>query len=228
MALLPGETDDSFIREVDEEYRRAQLSRLWRRWGRWLIGAIVVFLVALGGLLWWRAEQQRAAGIDGEDYAQALARLEAGNAVAAAPVLKRLAASGGGYAPLAKLTQAANLVTAGDTPSAVRIYTALAADAAQPRPMRDLALIKATRLEFDTLPPATVVTRLQGLSVPGNPWFGVAGEMTAMARLKQNQPALAGALLAGIARDTTLPSSTRGRAQQLGQALGANVPTGVQ
>ncbi len=225
MALLPGETDDSFIREVDEEYRRAQLTSLWSRWGRWLIVGLVVFLAALGGFLWWRAEQARAAGVDGEDFSKAQAKLETGNTPAALPILDRLAGgSAGGYATLAKLTLAANAVQAGDNAKASVILNAIAADAAQPQPFRDLALVKATRLDFDTLPPATIIARLKPLSAPGNPWFGVAGEMTALARLKSGQPQLAAALLADIAKDETVPATLRGRARQLAVSLGATVP----
>ena len=225
MALLPGETDDSFIREVDEEYRRAQLTSLWSRWGRWLVVGLVLFLVILGGFLWWRAEQARAAGVDGEDFSRALSKLETGNTPEATPILNRLASGkAGGYATLAKLTQAANAVQAGDTARASTILNAIAADSAQPQPFRDLALVKATRLDFDALPPATVIARLKPLSAPGNPWFGVAGEMTALARLKSGQPQLAAALLADIAKDETVPATLRGRARQLAVSLGATVP----
>ena len=44
---LPPVTDDAFIREVDEEVRRDQLSQLWRRYGRWTLIAVGLFLVAL-------------------------------------------------------------------------------------------------------------------------------------------------------------------------------------
>ncbi len=225
MALLPGETDDSFIREVDEEYRRAQLTSLWSRWGRWLIVGLILFLAVLGGFLWWRAEQARAAGVDGEDFSKALSKLETGNTPEATPILSRLASgNAAGYATLAKLTQAANAVQAGDTAKASTILNAIAVDTAQPQPFRDLALVKATRLDFDTLPPATVIARLKPLSAPGNPWFGVAGEMTALARLKSGQPQLAAALLADIAKDETVPATLRGRARQLAVSLGATVP----
>lgn len=220
---LPGETDDSFIREVDEEYRRAQLNSLWSRWGRWLVLAVVLMLAALGGWLWWQAEQVRSAGVKGEDFTRALSRLETGNTPEAAPVLATLAAGDDGYAALARLTQAANAVRAGDTRTASTLYNALAADTGQPQAFRDLALVKATRLDFDTLPPATVIARLKPLSVPGNPWFGVAGEMVAMAQIKTGQTALAGALLGNIAADTTLPPTLRGRAQQLAGSLGVTV-----
>ena len=219
MAKAP-ETDDSFIREVDEEYRRDQIGSLWRRYGIALVVLILVGLAALGGWLWWRAEQSRALGVKGEEFSKALTRLETGNLPEAAPILDKLAADDGGYAALAKLTQAANAVQAGDMARAASLYNAVANDTAQPQPLRDLALIKAVRLDFDTLPPATVIDRLKTLSVPGNPWFGVAGEMTAIARLRAGQPKLAGPLLAGIARDTSLPPSLRGRAQQLAGSLG--------
>lgn len=223
---LPGETDDSFIREVDEEYRRAQLTSLWSRYGRWLVAAIVLLLAALGAVLWWRAEQVRTAGLNGEQFSRALSKLETGNLPEAAPILADLAKGDTGYGTLAKLTQAANFVRAGDTRKASAIYNAVAADTTQPQPFRDLATIKAVRLDFDALPPATVIARLKTLSVPGNPWFGVAGEMTAIAQLKAGQPALAGALLASIARDGSLPIGLRGRAQQLAGSLGVAIPAG--
>lgn len=225
-------TDDSFVREVDEEYRRSQLQSLWSRYGLLLVVLIAVGLTALGGFLWWRAEQHKAAGATGEAFAQALTKLETGNLPEAAPILTRLATGGDkGYAALARLTQGANLVTAGDTAGATKIFESIAADTSQPQPLRDLATIKAMRLAYDTLPPATVIERLKTLSLPGNPWFGVAGEMTAVAHIRAGQSDVAGALLASIAKDATLPTSLRGRAQQLAGSLGVDtgpLPRGAQ
>ena len=226
MAQAPEVIDDSFVREVDEEYRRAQLARAWKRYGIVAVVAVALLLAALAGGLWWRAEQGRRAGVTGEEFTQALTRIEAGNVPGAVPVLDRLAASDKpGYAALAQLMQASNAVTAGDTAKAAAIYARLAADTALPPPLRDLATVKGVRLEYDSLPPETVIARLKPLSLPGNPWFGVAGEMTALAQLKAGRPALAGALLAGIAKDPAQPPSLRGRAQQLAQSLG--VATGT-
>jgi len=60
------EPDDSFIREVDEEYRRDQMKSLWARYGRWLIAALVLGLGALAGVLYWREDQTRQRGATGE------------------------------------------------------------------------------------------------------------------------------------------------------------------
>ena len=71
-----------------------------------------------------------------------------------------------------------------------------------PEPYRDLALVRATALEFDTLKPEEVIARLEPLSKPGKPWFASAGELTAMAYLKQGRSEQAGKLFAAIAADT--------------------------
>lgn len=218
--------DEAFLREVDDEYRRAQLGDLWSKYGRVLAIGLVAVLVVLGALLYWREERARRAGIVGEDFAQALTKLEAGNFAGAAPVLDDLAKNGNpGYQALARLMQAGTAVQAGDVPRGLAIYQGVAADAALARPFRDLATIKATRLAFETLPPATVVERLKALAVPGDPWFPVAAEMTGIAQLRAGKPQLAGALFAAIVRDTSAPPSLRNRAAQLAVSLGVDPAT---
>ena len=52
MALPPsGTTDEAFLREVDEEYRRSQMLGVWQKYGRLIIGAVVIAFVALAGFL---------------------------------------------------------------------------------------------------------------------------------------------------------------------------------
>ncbi len=216
-------TDAAFLREVDEEYRRSQIAGLWSRYGRLALVGLVLLLVAVAGLLYWRADRAKQAGLAGEQLTQALAKVDAGDTAGAAPILADLAKSPRpGYRALAELAQAASATQGGNMPRALALYRAISADAELAPPFRDLATIKATRIEFDTLPPATVISRLQALAVPGNPWFPVAAEMTAIAQMRAGKPALAGPLFAAIARDAEAPPSLRGRAAQLAESLGAS------
>jgi len=109
LARPPAEIDpgESFIREVDEEYRRDKLAQFWSRYGRWLLIAVGLFLVALAGFLYWRQEQQRAAGEFGAEFLQAVDRLDGGNVAAAKPVLAEAVTSDQpGYEALGRLAQA--------------------------------------------------------------------------------------------------------------------------
>ena len=214
-------SDAAFLREVDEEYRRSQLAGLWSRYGRWVAAGVVALLVTVAAVLYWRAEQARRAGLRGEQLTLALAKVDAGDTAGAAPLLAELAgADQPGYRALALLAQAAVAAQANDRATALQHYAAVSGDTAVAAPLRNLATVKAVRLDYDRLPPAQIIARLQPLSVPGNPWFAVAGEMTAVAQLHAGQPRLAGALFAAIARDATAPPSARARAEQLAQSLG--------
>ena len=60
-----------------------------------------------------------------------------------------------------------------------------------------------------------MVDRLKPLAVPGNPWFGSAGEMVAISYLNMNKSDLAGPLFAQLAKDETVPPTIRSRALQM-------------
>lgn len=217
----PQDTDIAFLREVDEGVRRDQVATLWQRYGIAAVVLVVLLLAVLGGWLWWQEEQKQAAAKAGEDFIQALSKLEVGDTAGAKPVIARLAEDGGkGLRPLATMMQASMAVGAGDNATAIKQLDGVAADASQPQPLRDAALLKSLRLQYDTLPPATIVARLKDFSVPGNPWFGIAGEMTALAHMKAGAPDKARPLLVAIVRDQTLAGSQRNRAAQLAISLG--------
>ena len=83
-------------------------------------------------------------------------------------------------------------------------------------------MLRQTALEFDQIPPQDVVSRLHPLVKPGAPWFGSAGEMTALALIKQGKSRDAGQLFATIAKDQSVPVTTRQRAVQIAGSLGVD------
>lgn len=226
MALTPSNPDEAFLREVDEGVRHDQVLSIWQRYGKIGIAVLVAFLAALAGWLWWQDKQGVDAGIAGEDFARATEQLDVGEAAKARPVLDRLAKSGpAGYAPLAQMVQASDAVAAGDVARARKLLDAVAADTKVAQPLRDAAVLKSVQLGFDKLPPASVIAQLQPLAVPGNPWFGLAAEMTALAHLQAGRPEAAKPLLTAIVRDEMNAPSLRGRAAQLALSLGVDAQT---
>lgn len=222
MALTPTE-NEAFYREVDENLRRDQMTDLARRWGRPALIAVGVLLVALAASLWWKDHRAKQAGETAVLFSQVLNDVDAGKGTPNDPRLATLAQSPReGYSGLARLTQA-GLSAQLDPAKGAAAYRAIADDSALPQPMRDLAMIRATTLEFDGIAPQQVVDRMKPLTVPGGAWFGSAGELTGAAYLKMNRRDLAGPLFAAIARDGNVPTSIRARASGLATSLGQSV-----
>ena len=216
-------SQDTFMREVDDALRQDQMEGFFKNFGLPLIAAVVLGLGGLGGYLWWQNSQEEAADERGEQFIVALDTLEAENLDGAydklAPVIE---ASGTASASAAQLLRAGIALERNQPDDAAMIYTAVAEDEAAPQPFRDLATVRYVAANFEDMKPQEVIDRLAVLAVPGNAWFGVAGEMVGMAYLEQDKNDLAGPLFASIARDDELPESLRGRARQLAGLLGVD------
>lgn len=224
MALPPGTTEEAFLREVDEEYRRDQATQIFRRYGRLIIGAVVVGLIALGGWLYWQHHQVSKAGTQGETYDATMRTAEQGQADKAIPELDKIAAnSGEGYSAMARIAQGNLLLQKNDAKGAAAKFAEVANNAKFAQPYRDLALVRQTAVEYDGLKPQIVIDRLKGLTNPNSPWLGTAGELVAAAYLKAGNRAEAGRLYGQIAQGgEKVPESIRQRAVQLAGVLGVD------
>jgi len=220
LAVKPRD-DDAFLREVDEELRKEQVTNLFTRYGKWIIGGAVLLLAVIGGVIWWNHRQEVKAGEASTKLVQVIEQLEANNARGASAAIDELAASDRDAYRLAGLFARANAqIQTNAIPAAIATLSSIAADANAPQPYRDAALIRQTQLEYDQLPPAQVVTRLQSYATAGNPWLGTTGEMVAVALMRQQRHQQAGQIFAAMARDPGVPESIKQRAIQMASSLG--------
>ena len=219
----PPEISDTFVREVDENLRRDRARDFAKKYGKWLIAGIILFLVASGAYIYWQQYKQKRAEEQVEQLAQIYRNIGSGNVRAAPQQLDQLSNSGSKAVRASALfTRAALALQQNDVKIATDKYRAIAADGSLPAPYRDAALIRQTALEFDRLQPQDVITRLDKLAKPESAWFGTAGEMTAMALIKQGKKPEAGRLFAAIAKDKNLPDSIRARSVQIAGSLGVD------
>ena len=228
MALSP-ETNEAFLREVDEQVRLDTATRFWKRWGRIVIVAAIAALLGFAGYLGWNNQRQVNAGVEGEAMSLALDDLPAGKTAKAEGELAKLATSSTpGYEASAKLALAASKLGKGDTKGATADYAAVVADTSIAQPYRDLALVRQVAASYDTMKPDEVIAKLKPLAVAGRPFFGSAGEMTAIAYLNMNKMRDAGAMFAALAKDEGVPESIRSRSVQLAGVLGVDAnPAGA-
>jgi hypothetical protein len=222
LALRPVD-NESFYREVDEELRRDQMKTYWERFGKLVIAAVLLALAAIGGYLWWQNQKEVKAGERSATLVEAFDDVAAGRKAAASAKLDGIAKSGApGHRAAALLTRADMAIDGKDLKGAAALFKQVADDSSLAQPYRDLALIRMTAVELDTLPPQTAIDRLKGLAVAGNPWFGSAGEMVALSYLKLGKPQQAAGIFAAMAKDKTLPDTLRSRATQMAGSLGVD------
>ena len=220
---LPTDPAEAFVREVDENLRRDQMADMAKSYGKWIIAAVILFLAAVGGYLYWQSNSQKQAAADSEAMSAALDKVASGDTKKAAADLVSLSdARNDVTRASALLGRAALALRANDRKTAIGLYKQVEDDGGLPQPYRDLALVRRTMTEFDQLKPDEIITRLAPLAEAGKPFFGSAGEMTAMAMLNKGDRNGAGQLFAKIAADRQVPQSIRARAVQLAGSLGVD------
>lgn len=222
MALKPND-GETFLKEVDDELRRAQITNFFTRYGWWLIGGMVLMLAAVAGWIWWSGRQAEASGKTGQELLTAVGQLQPGsqgyNSVQ--PQINELAASDvEGYRAAALFARATGQAQSGNNAAAAATLRAIAEDQSLDQVYRDAALIRRTQLEFDTVPPQEVIRRLNGIATGAGAWSGAASELVGVAHLKMSRPDLAGPVFVRIAQNETAPGTLRERASLMAASLG--------
>ena len=220
---LPTDSNDTFFREVDENLRRDQFQDFFKKNGKWIALAVVLFLAAAGGLIYWREYRNQQSAEQSEQLHAVFTDIAKNERQTVPQRLGKLEQSHSEVVRAsAMLTDAALALDTNNRTAAIAKYRALADDKSLSQVYRDVGTIRLTALEFDTMKPEDVVARLEPLARPGNPWFGSAGEMTALAYLKQGKKSEAGRLFAQVAADNQVPNSIRTRAVQVAGTLGVD------
>jgi len=225
-----------FIREVDEDLRRENLEKLWRRYGVFAVAAAVVIIIGVAGYVGWQryAAGQRADRARQFQAALALATkpdvvaaTQTLQAIATPPpavteasqALQALAKNDDGYGILAQLHDAALKARTGDAAGAIAVYQKLAADSGVDKPFRDLATILLALQTVDSATPAELTQRLQPLTAADNPWHYSALELSAMLARRAGDTEKAKQILTGLAADLDAPQALRARAAETLAAL---------
>jgi hypothetical protein len=207
------------FREIDEELRRDNLLALWSRYGRYVIGIVVLALLVAGGIAAWRAHEGAERQAQSARFASALALARAGKTGDAAMVFATIAKEGGGYAQLAAFEQADLLAKSGDHVKAAAAYQRIADDGRISPTFRGLANLLAAMQAGPNADPRTTIARLAPLAADDNPWRPTALELTAAAQLKLRDNKAALATYRRLADDLAAPRDLRARAAEMAAAL---------
>jgi hypothetical protein len=207
------------FREIDEELRRDNLAKLWRLYGRYVIGVVVVILAIAGGIVAWRNHQLAERQAVSVRYAAAMALLRQGKDAEAAKVFDTVAREGSGYGKLADFEAADLAAKAGDRKAAIAAYDRIAASTDFDPELRDVATLLSVMNSLGDTDPQAQIARLKPLTEIGNPWRATALELTAAAQLQAGNKAGALNIYKQLADDPSAPEGVRTRAAELASAL---------
>ncbi|MCC0029855.1 MAG: tetratricopeptide repeat protein [Brucellaceae bacterium] len=206
-------SDDSFIREVDEEMRQDQARALWKRFGPVLIGAAVALVVATAAWRFYQYTVESKANASGDRFLAALELAADGKTDEAAQALEALQKDGyGSYPVLARMREATLKAQSGDAAGAVVAFDAVAADTAIPDVIRDMARLRAGLLLVDSGSYADVAERVEPLTGDANALRFTAREALGLAAWKAGDAEDARKLFEQISGDVAAPRALAARA----------------
>ncbi len=213
-------SDDSFIREVNEEIRQDQARALWDRFGPAILGLAALVVIGTGAWVAWDHWQTSRANAAGDAFSQALKLARDGKNDEALAALKALEdgrlrrlSDSRAHALGHRSGRQGRLPRARSTRSTLWPPTA-------PFPMsiRDMARLRAAFLLVDTGTYADVAQRAEQLSADTNPLRASAREALGLSAWKEGKASDALKLFEQISNDDQAPQNARQRADADGRA----------
>ncbi len=210
--------------EIDEELRRDKAQVWWKQYGKYIIAVALIAVIAAGGYTWY--EEQRKAELqalaDQYDAAQQVARSQ--DAESARATFEALATKAGtkGIGLVARFQAAGLHLETGDHAAAAAAFDAIAQDGTVATLYRDLASVMAVMHggmaggDIEALR-----SRIEPLTGDQQPWRYTARMVAASLALGTGDRDAAREYLQRVADDADAPTSARGQATEILQAIGS-------
>lgn len=211
----------SLIDEINEEVKAKQITDFLKRYGNYIIAALLATVVGTAGINTWanmRVQQQEA------DSAKLIALIDAdtGNlseeetkeALKAYITLGKEAPSEG-HKVVARFAEVAVLLKKGEGEAGFSRLAELRAEPGLAPVYRDYTLLLEARARMDKDEPQKVLDLMKPILTEGNPWHLSATEVAAMLHAKMGQKDKAVELLKMIVEADGIAAAARERAQQL-------------
>lgn len=214
-----------FIDEVNEELRRARMTKLWKSAGQYFIALSVLIVVATVASVVWRSYAAERQNKVAEQYVAAeklrVARKSAEADAAFAEIAK---SSAKGFPALARLKQASSQRESGQLEEALKSYLAVAEDRSVDEGLRAFASIYAAQMMGEMRKPLTEVEAVLKpvLSKSGSPFAPLAKEQLAFAALEGGDVEAAKKLLEELSADNNASATLRQRASVQAATLAAD------
>jgi hypothetical protein len=214
--MVMNNSDDTFIREVNEELRSEQLQTAWKRFRPFIIGLAILIVVGVAGSAlfeWWQARESSASG---DRFLTAIKAANDKQAEEATKQLEQLTKDGfGSYPVLARMRLATLKAEKGDAKGAIADFLAIGQDAGVPKAMRNVAKLRAAWLMVDNSKYDEVAGQVEELAAATSPVRHSAREILGLSAYRADNYAKARDWLQMIVDDNDAPAGARTRARMV-------------
>jgi hypothetical protein len=209
------------FREVEEEVRQEQLQKWWKKYGDYVIaGVSAVVIVVAGWKLWQHYEQQQRLKASSQ-YESAAAMSAAGQNDLAAQAFAQVAKKApSGYAIVAEMSRADELLASGRTNDAVAIYLKLAEN--NKKGLGDVARMRAAWAQADKISTDDMKKLLAPVNDGKSQWHFMAEELLAYRAFKDGRIDDALKTYKALSTNSQVPASVRQRSLAMSTFLGTS------
>lgn len=213
------------FQEVQEEYRREQMAKLWKTYSVPVVAAVVVVVLAVGGYQawsYWHAQQLEASSRAFEKIAELVASDPTKKKEAADSFAKLATTATASYAMAAKFQEAGLRAELPDIKAALKLYDEIAASTSDPL-FRDYAQLRGAILVLETESLENVKKRLEPITKGTSPWRVMALEMLAYASWRGGRKDEALKLYAEVSEMPNAPKGSVRRAKEMTTLINAGM-----
>jgi len=207
-------TEDSTLREVDQELAEERQFAIIKRLGPALISFAVLSVIGVAGWQFYTHQKTSKADQGAREYQEALFTLTEDPVAGQDQLIDLSENSHAGYATLARFRSAALLASQGDTPRAHNAYKAIFEGELVSPHLKDLARLRAAYLSLDFGGKDAVITDLGDLPAKKSPLGAYAREVLALAYLSAKDYDKAIAEFDNLVSGSQTPVQLRARAEE--------------
>lgn len=202
--------------EIDEDIRRERYLKLWKTYGKYLIIAIVLFLVVVSAYIAWQNYDKNKRKAEGKKFEKSIELVRSNSINQGILSFEKLAnSSSSGYHELALFQQAGAYLKSGDPKKAVELYRTLVTDSKSDPIFQDLASLYIINLRFENVSDEEIRQLLAPLLIKGNPWNSSALELEGFRLIKNGKLLEAKSIFKKLSEDIKVPVGIRSRSSEI-------------
>lgn len=192
--------------EIGDDLRQQQLKAFWKENGAWIVGGILLAIVATGALSFWRTYQH------GKNVEATAGLISAVRGADAEKIAEFSQTTDKDHAVLAKFIAAGGFLQQGKASEAAQLYAEIENTSGIDRRYRDLAALYAVRLNLETGDAAELHKKLDKLTDRDNTWYFTALETRALLFAREGKNREAAETFSKISGDAAAPQEAKTRA----------------